>query len=80
MQEMKAKIRRMRNVDCVFIDYLGLVRSGARYENRVQEVTEITRSLKLMAKDLNIPVFFRAQLSKTPKAEQITQTPAVGSS
>lgn len=62
--EMKAKIRRLRGVDCVFIDYLGLIRSGKRTENRVQEVSEITRSLKLMAKDLKIPVFCCAQLSR----------------
>lgn len=62
--EMKARTRRLGKVDCVFIDYLGLIRSGKKSENRVQEVTEITRSLKLMAKDLNIPVFVCAQLSR----------------
>lgn len=62
--EMKAKTRRLGNVDCVFVDYLGLIKSGKRTENRVQEVTEITRSLKLMAKDLKIPVFVCAQLSR----------------
>ena len=64
VSEMKARTRRLGNVDCVFIDYLGLIRSGSRTENRVQEVTEITRSLKLMAKNLNIPVFVCAQLSR----------------
>ena len=62
--EMKARARRLKNVDCIVIDYLGLIRSGTRVENRVQEVTEITRSLKLMAKDLNIPVLCCAQLSR----------------
>ena len=62
--EMKARVRRLKNVDCIVIDYLGLIRSGTRVENRVQEVTEITRSLKLMAKDLNIPVLCCAQLSR----------------
>ena len=61
---MKARIRRLKNVDCVIIDYLGLIHSGTRTENRVQEVSEITRSLKLMAKDLNIPVICCAQLSR----------------
>ncbi len=74
-QEMKAKIRRMRKVDCVFIDYLGLVRSGAHYDNRVQEVTEITRSLKLMAKDLNIPVFCCAQLSRNTEGRGKSHRP-----
>ena len=62
--EMKARARRLKNVDCIIIDYLGLIRSGTKVENRVQEVTEITRSLKLMAKDLNIPVVCCAQLSR----------------
>ena len=62
--EMKAKVRRMKNVDCVVIDYLGLIKSPVRTENRVQEVTEITRTLKLMAKDLRIPVLCCAQLSR----------------
>ncbi len=62
--EMKAKIRRLGGVDCVIIDYLGLIRSSSRAENRVNEVTEITKSLKSMAKDLNIPVMCLAQLSR----------------
>lgn len=62
--EMKAKVRRMKDVDCVIIDYLGLIKSPRRIENRVQEVTEITRTLKLMAKDLAIPVICCAQLSR----------------
>ncbi len=62
--EMKAKARRLRDVECVIVDYLGLVRSSIRAENRVNEVSEITRSLKMMAKDLNIPVIVCAQLSR----------------
>lgn len=62
--DMKATARRLREVRCVFVDYLGLVRPGSRRENRVQEVSEITRNLKLMAKELNIPVVCCAQLSR----------------
>ncbi len=62
--EMKAKIRRMKNVECVIIDYLGLIRPSGRVENRVQAVSEITRELKMMAKDLSIPVVVCAQLSR----------------
>lgn len=62
--EMKARIRRMRDVDCVIIDYLQLMKSGTRVDNRVQEVSEITRGLKLMAKDLNVPVITCAQLAR----------------
>jgi replicative DNA helicase len=64
VQEMKARTRRLKGVDCVVIDYLGLIQSGRRSENRVQEVSEITRNLKMMAKDLNIPVVCCAQLSR----------------
>ncbi len=64
VSEMKARIRRMKDVECVIIDYLHLMKSGSRTENRVQEVTEITRNLKLMAKDLNVPVIVLAQLSR----------------
>lgn len=53
--EMKARVRKMRDVDCVIIDYLQLMTGTKRTESRVQEVSEITRSLKLMAKDLKIP-------------------------
>lgn len=62
--EMKARIRRLKGVDCVIIDYLQLMKSAVKTDNRVQEVTEITRSLKLMAKDLNIPVITCAQLAR----------------
>lgn len=64
VSEMKAKIRRLKNVECVIIDYLGLIKPSGRQENRVQAVSEITRDLKLMAKDLSIPVIVCAQLSR----------------
>ncbi len=64
VQEIKARARRLKGVECVVIDYLGLIQSGKRTENRVQEVSEITRQLKMMAKDLNIPVICCAQLSR----------------
>ncbi len=62
--EIKSRVRRMKNVDCIIIDYLGLIASAGKKENRVQEVSEITRNLKMMAKDLNIPVICCAQLSR----------------
>ncbi len=62
--EMKAKTRRLGGVECVIIDYLGLIKSAVKAENRVNEVSEITRNLKNMAKDLNIPVVCCAQLSR----------------
>lgn len=62
--EIKSRIRRLKNVDAIIIDYLGLISSATKKENRVQEVSEITRNLKMMAKDLNIPVICCAQLSR----------------
>lgn len=62
--EMKAKLRRMKRVDLVIIDYLGLMHTPRQNDNRVQEISEITRSLKIMAKELKVPVIACAQLSR----------------
>lgn len=63
--EIKSRVRRMKDVDVIMIDYLGLVRPSTRKENRVQEVSEVTRQLKMLAKDLNIPVICCAQLARS---------------
>lgn len=68
--EMKAKIRRLKDVDLVIIDYLQLMSSAKRIDNRVQEISEITRSLKIMAKELNIPVVTLAQLARAGEKRQ----------
>ena len=75
--EMKAKLRRMDDVDLVVIDYLGLMRSARKTENRVQEVSEITRSLKVMAKELNVPVIVCAQLSRGTETKGKSHKPAL---
>ena len=75
--EMKAKLRRMRHVDLVIIDYLGLMRSPTRNENRVQEVSEITRNLKIMAKELKVPVICCAQLSRGTETKGKSHRPAL---
>ncbi|HIS49706.1 MAG TPA: replicative DNA helicase [Candidatus Gallacutalibacter pullistercoris] len=62
--EMKAKIRRLKDVDLVIIDYLQLMNSARRIDNRVQEISEITRNLKIMAKELNVPVITLSQLAR----------------
>jgi len=62
--EMKARLRRVRDVGLVIIDYLQLMSTGSRFENRVQAVSEITRSLKIMAKEMNVPVLVLSQLSR----------------
>ena len=71
VSEMKAKCRRLGNeLGLVVVDYLQLMHSGRRIENRVQEVAEISRSLKIMAKDLNVPVLCLSQLSRGPESRQ----------
>ena len=62
--EMKAKLRRLKDVDLVVIDYLQLMSGGKRIDNRVQEISEITRNLKIMAKEINVPVITLSQLSR----------------
>ena len=62
--EIKAKLRRLKNVDLVVIDYLQLMSTGRRDGNRVQEIGEITRNLKILAKELNVPVITLSQLSR----------------
>ena len=68
--EMKAKILHINqdatkeNVGLVIIDYLQLMSSGKRTDNRVQEISDITRNLKIMAKELNVPVIALSQLSR----------------
>lgn len=77
VQQMKAKLRRMRKVDLVIIDYLGLMHSAKPTDNRVQEVSEITRSLKIMAKELKVPVIACAQLSRATEAKGKSHKPAL---
>ena len=64
---MKAKLRRVQNLGLVVIDYLGLMQGDGHKDNRVQEVSEISRSLKIMAKELMVPVVCCAQLSRGPE-------------
>ena len=64
---MKGKLRRVKNLGLVVVDYLGLMQSDRRIDNRVNEVAEISRNLKIMAKELNVPVICCAQLSRGPE-------------
>ena len=68
--EMKAKVRRSGNVDLVIIDYLQLISCNRKISNRVQEISDITRQLKIMAKELNIPVICLSQLSRASEQRQ----------
>lgn len=76
--EMKAKLRRMKPApDLVVVDYLGLMKSAKATENRVQEVSEITRNLKIMAKELKVPVIACAQLSRGTETKGKSHKPAL---
>lgn len=61
---MKAKLRRIKDLGLVVIDYLGLMQSERPIENKAVEVGEISRNLKLMAKEFGVPVITCAQLSR----------------
>ena len=62
--EMKGKLRRLDHVDGVIVDYLQLMTGTKRTDNRVNEISEITRNLKVMAKELNVPVMALSQLRR----------------
>jgi replicative DNA helicase len=65
--EMRSKARRLfyeRGVDLIIVDHLGLIQGDGRTDNRVQEISYISRSLKAMARDLNVPVIAISQLSR----------------
>lgn len=68
VQQIKAKLRRVKNLGLVVIDYLQLMGSTLRTDNRVLIISEITRQLKIMAKELDIPVIVLSQLSRGPES------------
>lgn len=70
LMEIRAKARRMRQSDdlrLIVVDYLQLMTSGRKVESRQQEVSEFSRALKLLAKELEIPVIAVAQLNRGPE-------------
>src|SRR5438270_1522485 len=74
--EMRSKARRLQaehNVDLIIVDYLQLMQSsggGKRNENRVMEISEISRNLKGLARELNVPILALAQLSRAVERRQ----------
>jgi replicative DNA helicase len=68
--EMKAKLRRLNGVEIVVIDYLQLMSLNRRDMNRNAEISEITRNLKIMAKELGITVILASQLSRESAKRQ----------
>jgi replicative DNA helicase len=70
LMEIRAKCRRLKqrhNLKLVVIDYLQLMSSGKRVESRQQEVSEFSRALKLLAKELEVPVVAISQLNRGPE-------------
>jgi replicative DNA helicase len=68
--EVRAKARRLKaqyNLSCVIIDYLQLMGSSVMVESRQQEISQISRSLKGVAKELDVPVIVLSQLSRAPE-------------
>ncbi|TDD68518.1 replicative DNA helicase [Jiangella aurantiaca] len=73
MMEIRAKCRRLKqrsDLRLVIIDYLQLMTSGKRVESRQQEVAEFSRALKLLAKELEVPVIAMSQLNRGPEQRQ----------
>ncbi|HUH08160.1 MAG TPA: replicative DNA helicase [Egibacteraceae bacterium] len=70
LMEIRSKCRRLKQthgLDLVVLDYLQLMQSHRRVENRVQEVSELSRGLKILAKELDVPVLALSQLSRKPE-------------
>ena len=68
--EMRAKARRLKQehgLDLLVVDYLQLIQSRGRNDNRTSEVSQISRDLKMLAKELDIPVVALSQLSRAPE-------------
>ena len=70
MMEIRAKARRLRqrhDLQLIVIDYLQLMTSGKKVESRQQEVSEFSRAMKLLAKELEVPVVVLSQLNRGPE-------------
>jgi len=66
--ELRAKARKLsleRELSLIIVDYLQLLRTNQKVENRVQEISQITRSLKALARELNVPILVQSQLSRS---------------
>jgi replicative DNA helicase len=68
--ELRAKARRLKmqhDIQAIFVDYIQLMRMPGRVESRQQEVAEISRGLKALGRELNIPIVVLAQLNRNPE-------------
>jgi replicative DNA helicase len=78
LMEIRAKCRRLKSenrLGMLVIDYLQLIRSSSPAENRVQEISAITRGLKALAKELNVPIIALSQLSRAVETRDKTGRP-----
>ncbi|MGH9850402.1 MAG: DnaB-like helicase C-terminal domain-containing protein [Blastocatellia bacterium] len=77
--EMRAKARRLKNerktLDLLIIDYMQLMSGRGRYESRQQEVSQISRELKMLAKELDVPLVALSQLSRAPETRTGSHKP-----
>src|SRR5208283_1174161 len=74
LMDMHAKLRRLKaergHIGLVVVDYLQLMSGRGRFENRNQEVSALSRGMKLLAKELNVPLLVLSQLSRAPESRQ----------
>jgi replicative DNA helicase len=73
LMDMHAKLRRLqqeRKLGLVIVDYLQLMTAHGRFENRNQEVSALSRGMKLLAKELNVPMMVLSQLSRAVETRQ----------
>lgn len=73
VSQIRAKCRRlkqMKKLDLIVIDYLQLMQSGGRSDNRQQEIADISRSLKVLAKELDVPVIALSQLKRESESQK----------
>ena len=71
--ELRAKARRLRSrhqIRCIIVDYLQLMHMGKRVESRQQEITTISRYIKALARELNVPVVVLSQLNRSPEGRE----------
>jgi replicative DNA helicase len=67
MRAKAQRLQREKGLDLIFVDYLQLMAGHGRFDNRTQEVSQISRGLKLLAKELKVPIMALSQLSRQPE-------------
>lgn len=73
--QMKAKLRRLPSLDLIIVDYMQLMSSGGKGKSRQEEVSAISRDMKMMAKEFNVPVLCLSQLSRASEKREGDKRP-----